>query len=471
MSAVLQDAAGDTGHSIAESDTTNHQSDDEASDSECAASRQKRTVHRRWRFDRLRRAASPPSWPTDADEFDKKARLWYWHSIVQDAFASEVVVNIFLPWILCRRISDTLQTPSDGILAAVVLSMNLASSMLEGFWKSARLLSQSLYRVKPGHRLIFLTSQSFCDGFLSVISSFPDIASCGSLISVGSGSLVLGVGYCVLNFIGSIVCYKIGRQLGWRGMQRWSFALECFCRIWPLLAKGAFFAAAVLLCMAPSMLGHALPLDLSRPGFDGFEDVRIAYDGYTVPPALIGLAVGASMSAGGALTSAVLSNALCVDHAKPVARLAANVGATALVILVQKASLPEDAVALSFIMMKLSTSFCGALSAFSGTIGDVTDSHFGAAPEANVLDSSIHPVSKAGSSLPVITAAQNLLVHWILTLAVMIMSYYAALSVEKPPPIILRLRGRPRHWAREISHQEWHAPHGDGRGSPTAMFE
>ncbi|CAJ1365213.1 unnamed protein product, partial [Effrenium voratum] len=72
-----------------------------------------------------------------------------------------------------------------------------------------------------------------------------------------------------------------------------------------------------------------------------------------------------------------------------------------------------------FLRSKFVGSFCGALSAFSGTIGDIADMQLGSATEDSVLDEKEGHKSRRLTDLSKIPAVYNFLLHWVLTLLVM----------------------------------------------------
>jgi len=131
-----------------------------------------------------------------ATSTDQEELLAFWVSICENAAASEVAVNLFLPYFLCDVHSGELRPPSDFILNTLVLLLNLVSAYLEGFTKSARLLTQPMRKSRANHQLVFILSHGFSIGFLNVSSSFPDVGGGGSDIALATGSVLAGTFFC-----------------------------------------------------------------------------------------------------------------------------------------------------------------------------------------------------------------------------------------------------------------------------------
>lgn len=403
---------------------------------------------------------------------DPFERLSYWRTVLENAAMSEVAVNVCLPCLVCGRLEGgAFQPPSEITLCFVVLALNLSGCFLEGFFKSTKLLSQALRRSHVSHQLVFIASQGLAEGFLNVATSFPDIASSGSSIMLSSGSLVLGALYCCSQMLGGVLLYHWGRQCGARCVrQHWQSLLH-FIAVWPYFARGLVILVfcTMLLLGTPSRTvrssssssglkggGDAstfLPLDLVEPGLQGVVGARIVYDEFVfeVPPLALGLAVGISMSASGAIIASIFCSLLFDEKGRPAARLITNFAATLLTLWASSARLglmngflPEHAASRSFILLKFCTSFCGALSAFSGTVGDVTDVYLGADAEESSLDELIQ---KKGW-LPAMTAAQNFLAHLSFTLLIMLLE--ASPAADAPAVVV---PGTVKPMVRELSFQ------------------
>lgn len=388
-------------------------------------------------------------------------RRWLWQSMVESAAASEAAINLFLPFCVCQRTASGSWTPpSAAILCSVVLALNLIGSFFEGFVKSTRLLTQTLRDTRAAHQLVFVTSQSVSSGFLNVVTSFPDIAESGSSVFLGTDSFSLCGLYCAAHMIGGMACYQIGRVAGWRCVQKhWSMTVRA-CRFWPVLNRSIVFAAVVLVTFRRPERGMgSLPLDLTQPGHPGIGDIRLSYSGdassLTLPAAIAGLAVGIFMSASGAVTAALLVDVVCRTQARPAARLIANFAATLLVLFV-----PGGDGDGSFVSLKFATSFCGALSAFSGTVGDVTETSFGTEEEnsfgnglfggSSIPKGGGHNRSDADGQwhLPYVSAAQNIVAHTGLLLFAIFWDLRDEPAKAPLPPIIIHQHGLPR-WVRD----------------------
>lgn len=401
-------------------------------------------------------------------------RLWFWQSLLENAAASEVAVNVCLPCCVCGRRAGLWRPPSEASLGAVVLALNLLGCFGEGFCKSTRLLSQTLRHTHTAHQVIFIASQGLSEGFLNVVTSFPDIAGSGGSIIVGTDSVFLGVLYCLAHMVGGVMLYHSGRGCGWRCAQRHWIIVWQVCRIWPLVARGIVLAAFIVMLVigtpnivmpagvaaASATASHAglLPLDLTEPGLQGVSGVRIVYDEFvfSLPPLALGLAVGIFMSVSGAAVGALFCSVLFNEQGRPAARLITNFAATALTIWARNLRLsgqaPDRAASRTFVLLKFETSFCGALSAFSGTVGDVTDSYFGAASEESSLDKDIQ---KKGW-LPLVSAMQNFAAHFALVLMVMMCSAHSEVK-SQAFPTVLWTPARSQQWVHEQETIPWQA--------------
>lgn len=406
-----------------------------------------------------------------------KERLWFWCAVVENAAASEVAINVCLPWLVCHRQAGTWQAPRAALLGALVLALNVAGAFLEGFCKSTRLLAQTLRRTRSAHQLVFMTSHGFCDGFLNVVTSFPDIAGSGSDVALLTGSFLLATFYCLAHMVLGVLCYRWGRTIGWRCVQcRWD-AVLCWCRLWPLAVRGIIITAFALLpFIGDSNVGGGragasfnssaqggggsggggVPLDLTDPEVEvGARRALFAYEEFelALPPMVLGLTVGVFMSASGAALASLCCNVLCLPRARPAARFATNLVATLLVLIVRQGALPASGIAEGrppFVLLKFATSFCGALSAFSGTIGDVTDAYFGTAVEQSVFDGTGRKGERMrGAWLPALTGAQNFLAHWLLTLVAMVIVFRSA-SQDPMQPIVRHMPRRER-WVEDLT--------------------
>lgn len=407
----------------------------------------------------LSRRSSPAPAAVECANAAKEDERLFWRLLVENAAASEVTVNVLLPWCLCEFHENSFRHLSETFLSFVVLALNLLGAFAEGFCKSTRLLSQPLRHSKPVHQLVFLTSQGFADGFLNVLTSFPDIAGSAATLALTYESLMLGTLYCVASMTLGVACYIWGRAAG-RDAVKLSFrSVVTCCTVWPSFARLLVFGA---LALAFFPRGHAVPLDLTQPELAGVEDVRFVYDEYAInwklPPMVLGLSVGMFMSASGAACAAIFCDVLFEERARPTARFLTNLVSTALVLAVRQVVLPDDAVKVSFIFVKFSASFCGALSAFSGTVGDVADLWLGSAQRESALQ------GERRGWLPRLTSLQNFLMHLGFLLLVMALNVRWADDV-KPPPIVLQMRGRSRGWIRERPFSRWHVEEDISQGA------
>ncbi|CAE7272407.1 PLR1 [Symbiodinium sp. CCMP2592] len=177
-----------------------------------------------------------------------------------------------------------------------------------------------------------------------------------------------------------------------------------------------------------------LPLDMAEPELRPSLVLRIPYRDWVLwecPPFALGLLCGILMSVAGAALATFFCGEFFSGGERPAARLFANVAASVLAYTARAIDAAVDCAegksAISgtsdFLRSKFVSSFCGALSAFSGTIGDIADVQFGSAAEDSILDSSTHEVpSKRRSQLQDISrmpGLYNFLLHWVLTLLVM----------------------------------------------------
>lgn len=379
-------------------------------------------------------------------------RLRLIRSVVENAAIAEVACNVLIPCLVCSRFGGSWQAPSQMITGFIVLVLNLVGCFLEGCCKSTRLLSQTSRRTQSSHQYVFISSQGFSEGFLNVTTSFPDIASSAGTLALSSNSVAAGVLYCVAHMAGGIILYRFGSFAGWRWAQwHWQWIVD-FYQLWQLAIKcfvATICTGIVFLGMAPAnySLGlggiSAVPFDMRRPALP-----RVS--GFMCFPAL---SIGVVMSVTGALFGCLFSGLLFSGRRRPAARLVTNFLASVLAALAQQAKSPTNFSNpwYAFILLKFSTSFCGALSAFSGTVGDISDSCFGAAREENSFDG----VLRGKGWLPVVACAPNLACHFGFTLAVMMTIILAEPEIEQIPEIIIHSNSRRQKWFRERSSTPW----------------
>jgi len=382
-----------------------------------------------------------------AESWDERRRFWL--SVCENGAASEVVVNLWLPWFLSDVRGGVLHAPSDFAVNSAVLVLNLASAWMEGFSKSTRLLTQCLRRSRTAHQAVFVLAHGFSLGFLNVSSSFPDVGGGASDAALAVGSSVPGLLYILANLLGSLWFYKLGRSAGWRAVQRhWSGVLA-FCRVWPFVVRGSLLASFVFVFVGPGSMGHDVPLDLGDPDIGGIESVRLVYDEYVIhlPAQPLGLAFGIAMSILGCVAAAACSEFWPAEQQRSAARLAANFTSTAMVLIVQQMQTFWDPP--SFMLMKFGSSFCGAFSAFSSTMGDIFDEVFGAPEELTPFSDPLElqgvapPVKEKATDpccIAALTGAQNFTLHCLLTVSIMLLGVYT--GPVPAPPILLRSQPR-----------------------------
>jgi len=384
---------------------------------------------------------------------DPGERVRFWIAMFENAAASEVAMNVCLPWLLCEAEGGIFKPPPRVTLNILVLIFNTLGSFAEGFFKSSRLLTQTLRSSKEGHNVVFNSSEGICSGFLNVFTSFPDVGDGGSNVVQDTESYLLGFTYCLANMIGGVACYKLGRTSGWQAAGTHWLPLVNFCRLWPYITRGLILAALFSTFLDSKSTGVNMPLDLTSPHLIGIDGVRLEWDEYEMQfsPSLMGLAFGIFMSASGSALGIICCDMLFHENARPAARLVANAISTVLVILVNHTMFVGGNEPV-FVLIKFATSFCGALSAFSGTIGDVTDSYFEHSQDEHLCDD-----KKRRRHAPLMSALQNFFSHLAMTVVVMLLGVYWASEAKTLPPIIL---GRPRRKriAHTVSHTSWHVP-------------
>jgi len=391
-------------------------------------------------------------------------RRAFWLSVCENGAASEVVVNLFLPWALSSVRAGVLHAPSDFTVNVAVLLLNLVSAYLEGWSKSARLLTQNLRRSRASHQMVFVLSYGISLGFLNVSSSFPDVGGGASDAALAMGSSVFGHLYIFANMLGSVLLYRAGRADGWRAVQaRWNSVLV-FCRVWPLLIRLTLVASFLFISIGPWSMGHDVPLDLGDPDVGGIDNVRLTYDEYVIhlPGQALGLAFGIVMSTLGCVAAVLCSEVWEGERRRCFARLVANFASTLVVLALQHIQYVSESP--SFVLMKFGSSFCGAFSAFSGTIGDVYDDYFGAPDEDGAFDEiggggcTFQNAGRWRGFTDALTGFQNFLFHWLMTVAIMMLGvYYGPVPA---PPILIYTQARKSGgglFARTLEAPPWDA--------------
>jgi len=411
----------------------------------------------------------------------RQEKQMFWWYLVESAAASEVAVNLLLPCMVCSRRSGTWQPPPEWVLLLLTLMLNLGGTFLEGFFKSTRLLSQSIRRSQKDHLLVFVTAEAFSAGFLSVATSFPGVSGSASGIPLGLNSLWFGAFFSLFNMILGLAFYLWGARIGRLCFRRQWAAVVRFSEAWQKVACAVVLAAVFVPMLAAPIFGGPqgkasswlppLPLDMAEPELRPSLVLRIPYRDWVLwecPPFALGLLCGILMSVAGAALATFFCGEFFSGGERPAARLFANVAASVLAYTARAIDAAVDCAegksAISgtsdFLRSKFVSSFCGALSAFSGTIGDIADVQFGSAAEDSILDSSTHEVpSKRRSQLQDISrmpGLYNFLLHWVLTLLVMwgcarFETWPRAVSIPTASPIPLQRKP----WVRSRSVVRW----------------
>lgn len=268
--------------------------------------------------------------------------------------------------------------------------------------------------------MIFDTLGGFRGGFLSVLTSFPDISDAASdlIMETGGENYHIGVSYCVFGVIcgvlaylyggkeqnynslvengGKIVTQELRTRASYQQMGKSTVtpansnsnrSLFISLRLYDLFVK-AIFAFTIIVVFVKNQTptnSNAIPTDLAYP--------------HLKPPLsspLLGLSLGCFFSALGAVVGEIIvrkassgtvksaqvssnsnSNLSSTSHHNGVLARALNnalacalVFAARLLIFYDKSGAWDQ----SYILMKFMTCMCGALSAMSGTIADVCDS-------------------------------------------------------------------------------------------------
>lgn len=252
------------------------------------------------------------------------------------------------------------------------------------------------------------------------------------------------------------------------------------CLLLPMAASPAFAvlsgrgSAHSSIARGGGSLLPALPLDLAEPELrPAVKLPYLEFRGWLVfecPTYVLGLVVGIIFSSAGALLATFFCGSLCQGRARPAARLLINGVACSLAFVARAIDAlidmeeGKDSISITsdFLRSKFVGSFCGALSAFSGTIGDVADAYFGAAPEDSCLDK---PKQKEVqddsyrrcSKLPPLPGLQNLLLHWVMTLVVMwgCARFETWPHPEPLPPMSLPAQTRAGRFVRKSGVVPW----------------
>ncbi|CAK9028006.1 unnamed protein product [Durusdinium trenchii] len=379
------------------------------------------------------------------DGMASEGREIFWCSLVESAAAAEVVLNLLLPCLVCSRKAGVWQPPSEWLLILLTLALNLCGTFLEGFFKATRLLSQSIRWSQKEHLFVFVTSEAFSAGALSVCTSFPGVSGSAGGVPLGLNSLSFGAAFSLLNMVFGLLVYLWGSRTGRLCFrQRWALIVR-FAEIWKKVARATVIMAIFLPVLG---ISTTLPLDMAEPELRPTK-LRLQYSWIALecPAVTLGLLCGIVMSVcGAALATYFCGKSLrhrrepdrppkrfdC--HERPAARLVVNVAASAMAYIARGIDAAVDSVegrnpisaTSDFLRSKFVSSFCGALSAFSGTLGDIADVQFGCASEDSTLDGpeklrkgqAPSPQSSL-RSLSRVPAVYNFLLHWILTLLVM----------------------------------------------------
>ena len=118
--------------------------------------------------------------------------------------------------------------------------LNVASSFLEGFLKSTRLLCQTIRWSQREQLLVFVTCEAFSAGALSVTTSFVTFAP--------SQRLKFGAFLSAFNMSLALVAYLLGSRLGRSVFRRRQAQLPRLAELWRRGARGFLLLG---LCVTP----------------------------------------------------------------------------------------------------------------------------------------------------------------------------------------------------------------------------
>jgi len=312
----------------------------------------------------------------DSNQIEKeKDRSPGYLNISLSAVAAECAMNCLLPFIVLNTEKYATRTgaqpPSKYIVAASVLGFNFIGSYLQGRSK------------RENDRLT-----GFSNGFLSVLTSFPDVGESASDIVGTTSSYHLGGFYCFAGMIVSALLYA-------RGCLDSQLSTENFINPtrWKTNCTFVIIISIVVCSVFPSV-----PTDFSRPDI--------------VPPisSIVGLIIATGMSATGAVMGTIVVEQ-CPQH-DLWARLINNLASCVFVLWTRIRATQSGH--LSFLMLKFMTAYCGALSNYSGTIGDIMEEY----RKQNLR-----------------SAVSNFSIHFVMCIALMILALHLVASDEAEIPL------------------------------------
>lgn len=264
------------------------------------------------------------------------------------AMAGECLLNCLIPALVLSSDSRSKAIPpSKFVVSASVFLFNVLGSYLQGRCK------------RDNDRLT-----GFSNGFLSVLTSFPDVGESASDIVGSTSSYHLGGFYCFFGMLVSSIVYANGCKVSnhsndiFLQPRRWH-TMCCF---------------VIVLSLLVCMLFPSAPVDFSRPDL--------------TPPVcgLVGLAIGSGMSISGAIIGTLIVEYL--PHQELWARFVNNLASCIFVLWTRIRA--QSIGHLGFFALKFMTAFCGALSNYSGTIGDVMEEYRKQNPRKGVSNFVIH---------------------------------------------------------------------------------
>ena len=280
----------------------------------------------------------------------------YVRKIIEFSVVAECLMAFYIPLWFSMMFEGRVQPH---LVAAVVVAVfNLFGCFCEGIGK---VLEEDAWLESA--KIASLTSKystGLRGGFLTVITSFPDIAECGKDMVNWSKIIVIGIVYCWGVMIFGTYLYRQGRFYAKTRRKDLTKTLLAIGPSSTQLCIGVVLLSVIFAVWNPSFLKIGAA---KRPqGQTGFT-----FGFWT--PELKELIAGMIFSAGGALCSFYLSEVL-TD--KPVlGRFITNIVSIAMVVFVRFIYYLAPSTVQSVVLAKFSTSFCGAASSFSGTIGDV----------------------------------------------------------------------------------------------------
>jgi len=356
------------------------------------------------------------------------------------ASGGECIASWLLPRVILilLQLSPVTIDPGMGPVPLLVV-LNVGGSFLEGATKFveeheglAGDLAGSQAAGLGTFEVRFLSSL-FRNGMLSVLTSFPDMADAGAVLATLVSSSVFGV-FLAASYVAAVMSLGMlayGQGMAWAARHaggKLPGVLKNLCAWLPTGCVYLTILTVLAAMFAPELLEGETP-----DGALGTFDECI---------------IGIAFSCLGAWAGWVVSEQDQLFQSPVIVRLGCNAAATLFVLIARVLAWRSPPVGLyRTLLWKFQSSFCGALSSFSGTIGDVYDAVTHSADNAK---KEAEDQGKVSSKLRAVLGLSNFGFHLVITVGLMVM-----VTVLSLPVVPISTPVKPMHWIYQVHTVKW----------------